>query len=187
MSDATSVFRKFFETVLPEMFASITEAFPVSGMDGTAFTMQINLTGEGGVSYGLTIKDAKEMTIHPDGLDDPMLTVELPTSIFIKMIKDAINSPMQDAYNAVKETKGTVVFEPLAKSGEEPISIKLIMNKAETPHIKLSADMDTLMDLMNGKDSPVTAFMQGQLKIDGDLPFGMDLMNKFAAFMPSMS
>jgi putative sterol carrier protein len=187
MSDATEIFRTFFENALPEMFKSITAAFPVNGMQGTVFTLQINLSGEGGAQYGITIKDAREMTVTPGGLDEAMLTVELPASIFINMVKNLVASPMQEAYHAAKETKGTVIFEPLAKGGKASYEIKLIMNKAEQPSIKLSAEANTFLGMMNGEESPINAFMQGRLKIDGDLPFGMELMNKFSAFMPSIT
>jgi hypothetical protein len=187
MSETTEIFEKFFESVVPVMFESTTKAFPVEGMDGTDFTMQVNLTGDNGVQYGIAIKDAKEITVTKGALDSPMLKVELPTSIFIDMIKNVISSPMQDAYKAAKDTNGTIILEPLTKDGKVPFSIKLTLNQTSDPSICLRSDMQTMMALINGEDSPITAFMQGKLKIDGSLPFGMDLMNKFAAFIPSPS
>jgi len=187
MPEVTEIFERFFESVVPQMFQTITAVFPVSGMEGTTFTLQVNLTGEGGAAYGITIKDARELEVTPGGVDDPMLTVELPASLFVGLIKNTVSSPLQDLYNAAKDVKGTVVFEPVLREGQPPLSIKVTMNQAEDPNITLSADVPTFMRLMNGEESPPTAFMQGKIKIDGNLPFGMELMNKFQAFMPSMS
>jgi hypothetical protein len=187
MPEVTEIFEKFFESVMPQMFQTVTEVFPVSGMEGTTFTVVVNLTGENGTTYGITITDAKELTITPGGLDDPMLTVELPASLFVDMIKNTVASPMPDLYNAAKDVQGTIIFEPILKEGQPPLSLKLIMNQAEDPNIKLSADVPTFMRLINGEESPPTAFMQGKIKIDGNMPFGMELMTKFQAFMPGMS
>jgi SCP-2 sterol transfer family len=187
MSETTEIFEKFFENVVPVMFESTTKAFPVQGMDGTNFTMQVNLTGDNATQYGITIKDAREITVTKGTLDGPMLTLELPTSIFIDMIKNVISSPLRDAYNAAKDTQGTIVLEPLTKGGTVPFKVKMTLNQATDPNICLRSDLKTFMALMNGEDSPITAFMQGKMKIDGNLPFGMELMNKFAAFIPSPS
>jgi len=187
MPEVTEIFEKFFESVVPQMFQTVTEVFPVSDMEGTTFTVEVSLTGENGTTYGITIENAKELTITPGGLDDPMLTVELPASIFVSVIKNMVSSPMQDLYNAAKDVQGTIVFEPLLREGQPPLSVKMIMNQADDPNITLSADVPTFMRLMNGEESPPTAFMQGKIKIDGNLPFGMELMNKFQAFMPGMS
>jgi hypothetical protein len=187
MPEATEIFEKFFESVVPQMFETVTEIFPVPGMDGTTFNLKVNLTGENGTTYGISIKDAKEINIIPGGMDDPMLTVEIPAAVFLDTIKNVITSPMQDLYKAAKDVEGTLVIEPQLKEGQPPLSIKLIMNQAEDPNIKLSADVQTFMRLMNGEESPPTAFMQGKMKIDGNMPFGMELMNKFQAFMPGMS
>lgn len=187
MPEVTDIFEKSFESVIPQMFETVTEVFPVSGMEGTTFTLVVNLTGDNGTTYGITITDARELTVTPGGLDDPMLTVELPASLFVDMIKNTVSSPMQDMYNAAKDVQGTIVFEPLLREGQPPLSVKLIMNQADDPNITLSADVPTFMRLMNGEESPPTAFMQGKMKIDGNLPFGMELMNKFQAFMPGMS
>lgn len=187
MPEVTEIFEKFFEGVIPQMFEAITGVFPVSGMEGTTFTLQVNLTGEGGTSYGITVKDARDLSVTPGGVDNPMLTVELPASFFVELIKNTVTSPLQDLYNAAKDVRGTVIFEPVLREGQPALSIKVTMNQAEDPSITLSADVPTFMRLMNGEESPPTAFMQGKIKIDGNLPFGMELMNKFQAFMPSMS
>jgi putative sterol carrier protein len=187
MSEVAEIFESFFEKVVPVIFDSVTGAFPVQGMEGTEFTLQVNLTGEGATRYGLTIKDAREISVSKGELQSPMLTVELPTSIFIDMIKNMTSQPMREAYNAAGDTSGAIILEPLTKEGKVPFSVKFIFNRASEPNICLRSDMQTLMALMNGEDSPITAFMQGKLKIDGNLTFGMELMNKFAAFIPSPS
>lgn len=187
MPETSTIFERFFETVVPQMFQAVTEVFPVPDMEGTTFTLQVKLTGENGTQYGITIKDAREISVTPGGIDDPMLAVELPASVFIDMIRRTISSPMQDMYNAVKDVRGTIVFEPVLKDGEPPLSVKMVMNQTADPSITLTADLPTFMGIMNGEESPPTAFMQGKLKIDGNLPFGMDLMTKFSALVPGMS
>lgn len=187
MPEVAEVFERFFEKVVPEMFEAVTEVFPVAGMEDTVFKLQVNLTGEGETTYGITIRDAREIEVTKGGIEDPMLTVELPSSIFINTMKMAVTSPMHDLYDAARDVEGTVVVEPLQGDGRPPLSVKLILNQSEEPNIKLSADIPTFMKLMNGEESPPMAFMQGNLKIEGNLPFGMELMSKFYSFMPGAS
>jgi putative sterol carrier protein len=184
MTEATQIFERFFEDVVPVMFQATTEVFPVPGMEGTTFTLQVKLTGESGTEYGITIEDAKKITVTPGGIDSPMLTVELPASIFLDMIKKTITSPLQDMYSAAKDVAGTMVIDPKIKDGSPPMRVKIVFNQAADPSIELRADVPTFIKLMNGELSPPTAFMQGSLKIDGNLPFGMELMSKFAALIP---
>jgi len=41
MPEVTEIFEKSFESVIPQMFETVTEVFPVSGMEGTTFTIVI--------------------------------------------------------------------------------------------------------------------------------------------------
>ncbi|MDY6796226.1 MAG: hypothetical protein SWK76_13270 [Actinomycetota bacterium] len=79
---------------------------------------------------------------NPGGIDDPMLAVELPASFFIEMIRRTISPPMQDMQNAVSDLQGTIVFEPVLKDGELPLSVKTVMNQTADPSTTLTADFD---------------------------------------------
>lgn len=187
MAGVEKVFETFFEEVVPPMFKAVTEAFPVQGMEGTTFTMQVNLTGEGGVTYGLVIKDASEIEVKKGGVENAMLTVEIPASIFVDLMKNTVSAPLGKMYEAARETQGTMAVEASPGEGKKPFQAKFTFNGAEEPQIRLSSDMATFLKLMNGEESPPVAFMQGNLKIDGNMMFGMELMNKFSFIMPGAS
>jgi putative sterol carrier protein len=48
-----------------------------------------------------------------------------------------------------------------------------------TPAMTLAADANDYQDLITGKLNPMTAFMQGKVKVSGDLNLAMKLMNFF--------
>jgi putative sterol carrier protein len=184
MAEATQIFERFFEDVVPILFRATTEVFPVPGMEGTTFTLQVKLTGENGTEYGVTIEDANRIEVIKGAIDNPMLTVEIPASIFIDTIKKTIASQMSELYNAAKDINGTMEVEALVKENEPPVSVKFVFNETREPNIVLRADPPTFFKLMSGEMSPPMAFMQGNMQIDGNLPFGMELMSKFAALIP---
>ncbi|MDY6796227.1 MAG: hypothetical protein SWK76_13275 [Actinomycetota bacterium] len=65
MTETSTIFESFFETIVLQMFQAVTEVLSVPDMEGTTFTFQVKLTGENGTQCGITIKDAREISVTP--------------------------------------------------------------------------------------------------------------------------
>ncbi len=187
--------RDFFESFVPETFYQVVKEKPIPNMEGTEFTLEVRLIGEGGAEYSVTIRDAKEIEVKPGSMEKPMVRLEAPVAAWRAAIKgdmegaDLVANPLQfvsmidrGMYDAVKETKGTVVFSPIFQEGP-PVEMKLVMNGAESPMVKLSAKPEDFYAMSTGKLSGPMAFMQGKLKIEGDMSFAMQLGSAFMRMM----
>ncbi len=185
----------FFESFVPETFYQVVKEKPIPNMEGTVFTLEVRLTGEGGAVYGVTIRDAKEIEVKPGSMEKPLVRLEAPVAAWRAAISgemegaDMVTNPLQfvsmidrDMYNAVKDTEGTVIFSPIFEGGP-PVEMKLVMNGAESPAVKLSARPEDFYAMSTGKLSGPMAFMQGKLKIEGDMAFAMQLGSAFMRVM----
>lgn len=184
MSDVAEIYDKFFLEVAPAMFNSVVKAFPVPGMEGKTFAMQVNITGEAGGSFGISIEEAKSLTSVKGKVENPMVSLEISSDDYLRVMRGISDFPWSKLYDAVKDTRGSVVFELDWRKGEAPLQLKVTFNGADNPCIRLKADTETLFSLVRGQTGFMDAFMQGKLKVDGDLPFGLQLMNKFNEFLP---
>lgn len=177
----------FFESFVPETFDQVIKENPVPGMEGTVFTMQVNLTGEGGATYGLTVKDAKEIKVEPGPMDSPMLAIQAPVLAWRAAISGTIEganmfvNPVDFAtrvdrkmYEAAKTTRGTAVFKPDLGEGME-VEMKIVFNGAERPRVVLIATPDVFDRMSTGDLSGPEAVMQNKLRLDGDVMFAMQL------------
>jgi hypothetical protein len=185
MSGVSEVYDKFFLEVAPAMFNSVVGAFPVAGMEGKTFSLQVDLTGEEGGSFGINIEEAKNLSSFKGTVDNPMVKLEISSSDFLKVMRTISDFPWSKLYNAVKDTRGAVVFELEWRKGEPPLALKVFFNGSDNPCIRLKADTETMISLLRGQTGFMDAFMQGKLKVDGDLPFGLQLMNQFGEFLPA--
>jgi len=185
MSGVSELYDKFFLEVAPAMFNAVVGAFPVTGMEGKTFSLQVDLTGEEGGSFGLRIEEAKNLSSFRGGMENPMVSLEIPSGDFLRVMRTISDFPWSRLYEAVKDTRGSVVFELEWKKGEPPLALKVSFNGADNPCIRLKADTETMISLLRGQTGFMDAFMQGKLKVDGDLPFGLQLMNRFGEFLPA--
>jgi SCP-2 sterol transfer family len=184
---------EFFESFVPEAFNAIVSEKPIPGMDGTEFTLQVNLTGEGGSEYGIRVRNAREMEIAKGSIENPMLEVIAPYLAWRAGISgdikgaEMLTDPARFAgmvdremYEAAKSTRGTVIFKPVL--GEDlDVQIRIIFNGAEQPAVTLSAAPEVLYAMSTGELGGPEAFLQNKLKIDGDITFAMRL-NTFMRF-----
>ena len=183
-----------FENVLPGMFKMLSEMNPIPDMEGTEFTMQVKLAGEGGAIYGVTIMDAREIEVHAGTLERPKVALEIPEAGWKKALAalgggalptmpegfdPAMLAPNRGVYDAMQDISGSLVFEVLA-AGEDPVTIKVTLNGEEKPKVTMSATPEAFEELAMGDLAQLPrAFMSGRIKIDGD----MGLMMKLGAVM----
>lgn len=178
---------EFFEDFIPRTFREVISQNPIPGMEGTEFTLQVNLTGDGGGSYVIIVRDAKEMEVRKGTLEAPMLTIVAPYLAWRAAISGQIKgakmffNPAQfagmvdrDMYETARTVSGTVIFKPILGEGLD-VSIKIIFNGAEQPSVTLSASPETFFEMSSGTLSGPDAFLKGRLKIEGDLTFAMRL------------
>lgn len=185
MAEVSQIYEKFFLEVAPAMFNSVVGAFPVPGMEGKTFVMQVDLVGEEGGSFGIKVEEAKNLTSFRGAAERPMVSLQITSDDFLRVMRTISDFPWSRLYDAVKDTRGSMVFELEWRKGEPPLGLKVTFNGAESPCIRLRADTETLISLLRGKIGFMDAFMQGKLKVDGDLPFGLQLMNQFNEFLPT--
>ncbi len=183
-----------FENMLPGMFKMLSEVNPIPDMEGTEFTMQVKLGGEGGATYGVTIMDAREMEVHAGTLERPKVALEIPEAGWKKALAalgggalpampegfdPAMLAPNRGVYDAMQDISGTLVFEVLSPDGD-PVNIKLTLNGEEKPCVTMSATAAAFKELAMGDPAQLPrAFMAGRIKIDGD----MSLMMRLGAVM----
>ncbi|MDY6794770.1 MAG: SCP2 sterol-binding domain-containing protein [Actinomycetota bacterium] len=168
--------QEYLETYLPSLIQKRLEEKPVPGMEGTEFTLQINIEGESSLAYGITIKDGREIAVAPGGLDNPMLSINL-TEDFIHHIVDQVASfTGRDQYDAVSKAKGLLKFD-ITMPGDWTTPVALSFNGADSPHVTISGSSNVFSRIAGGELNGPQAFMQGQIKLDGDMAFVLSLAN----------
>jgi len=98
---------------------------------------------------------------------------------FIKPLVDLASSfTGRKQYDTASQTKGTVGFD-MAMPGDWNMPVSLVFNGAAQPSLNISGKSSDLAKIASGELSGPTAFMQGLIKMDGDLAFGLSLSNMF--------
>mgnify|MGYP005811554105 CR=1 FL=1 len=101
-----------------------------------------------------------------------------------------MQSLMQQAENAFQPGKAngidaTVLFHITGNQGGDWVARvkdqKLSIENGSTPNpnIKISANTEDVSKLLSGKLNPMQAYMQGKVKIDGDMGMALRLLNLF--------
>ena len=106
----------------------------------------------------------------------------------VQMTPDQIVDAMPQYLVAEKAgtTKATIQFD-LSGDGGGKWWVKIHEGKAEsgkgeppeTPNLTLSADAGDWVKIMTGKMDPTTSFMQGKLKIKGDMGLAIKMQTLF--------
>jgi hypothetical protein len=177
MSDSLSI-QEYLESYIPQLVGKFLEAKPIPDMQGTEFTLQIIVEGEKSLVQGITIKDAKEVTVTAGGVANPMLSVTISEDIFqhIYALVTAFTGRRQ--YDTVKRAQGTVQLE-LGMPGGWTLPVKAVFNSAAQPSIKIGADAAEFAGIALGNVNAPQAFMSGKIKLEGDMAFGLSLAQLF--------
>ncbi len=178
--------QEYFETNVPELFKEQMAGKTISGMDGTLFTVQFDVDGQ---VYGIKVTDAKDLEVVSGPVDDPMITVKLTEDVWrravtgkmagaMDMFTDMGNMANRRSYDNLKSARGTMNLE-LDAAGD-PVSISVCFNGAASPACTFKAAVEDWGKISTGEVPGPMAFMQGKLKIEGDMPFAMSLSNIMA-------
>jgi len=182
--------KEYFEEYVPKMVDEQLAKAPVAGMEGTLFTIQFDIVGDQTYVYGITAKDAKEVQVTEGPLENPMIRLELSEDVWRKAVTgkmggaiDAFTDLGQAAsrkrYDALVSTKGTMNVEVGLPDGSTA-AIKVVFNGADSPSVTFKAALEDWAKVQSGELPGPMAFMQGKLKIDGDMGFAMALGNLMA-------
>lgn len=189
--------KEFFGEFLPEAFKAGVGDMDVSGYKGINFTMEFDVTGPDGGTYGLTLTDGDKLEVKEGKLDGAMLTIDMSDKVFMDGLSGKIpefpmedflanpqllvtSLPPEEAKQRIGNLKGIKgMMQSEAQRGDEVIELNIKFNGVADPSCKIIGDIDTLMAIMKGELNPVQAFMSGKYKITGSLPFAMQLQRIF--------
>lgn len=159
---------------LPGLVGRYLKEDPVPDMDGTLFTLQISIAGEKNLVFGISIRDAKQITVTPGGLANPQVALELPESILQPLVKMISSLTSRGQYDMLEGTKGSLEMEINLPDGKS-LPARMVFNGDEEPHCKMTGSSIDLGKIASGLLDPTRAFMQGQIKLLGDLSFAIRL------------
>lgn len=182
--------KEYFEEVVPKMVDEQLAGAPVSGMEGTVFTVQFDVKGDETNVYGITVKDAKDVEVSAGELDNAMIKVELAEDVWrnavtgkmegaMDMFTDMSQSANRGRYDALQSTKGTMNVDMGMPDGSTA-TLKIVFNGAASPEVTFKVALEDWAKMQSGELAGPMAFMQGKLKIEGDMPFAMSLGNLMA-------
>ncbi len=170
--------QEYLDTYIPNLVGKRLAEKPMPDMEGTDFTLSVTIKGEKTFSFGISIKNAKEISVIEGGIADPMLEVVLSED-FVKPLVDLASSfTGRKQYDAVSQTKGTVDFE-VGMPGDWTLPVQATFNGATQPSLHIEGSSADLAKIATGELNGPTAFMQGKIKFEGDMAFGLALGSIF--------
>ncbi len=176
MADNTVGIQEYLESYIPSLVGKRLAEKPLPDMEGTAFTLQLTFKGEKSLVYGITIKDAKEVSVTPGGVENPMLQVIIGEDFIRPLVDMAASLTGRKQYDAVSQAKGTVDLE-IAMPGDWVMPVTAVFNGASQPSLKIMGKSADLAQVATGEINGPMAFMQGKIKLEGDMAFGLSLAN----------
>ncbi len=178
MAENSIGIQEYVQSYIPELVAKRLAEKPVADMEGTAFKLQVTIKGEKSLVFGITIKDAREISVTEGAIEGPTLEVVLSED-FIKPLVDLASSfTGRKQYDAASQAKGTVDFE-VDMPGDWTMPVSTVFNGASQPSLKIMGSSADLAKIATGELNGPTAFMQGKIKMEGDMAFGLSLSNIF--------
>jgi len=178
MAEDSIDIQEYLNSYLPSLIEKRLAEKMVPDMEGTSFSMQLCFEGERSLAYGITIKDAKEIIVTRGNVENPIFSIRISEDI-IKPLMDFVSSFIsRKRYDAVTNTTGRFDLN-IAMPGDWTLPVTMIFNGAESPQMALYGPSADLLQIATGEVSAPSAFMQGKIKLEGDLAFGMSLANLF--------
>jgi len=178
--------KEYFEQYVPKMFEEQLAGKTIPDMEGTLFTVQFDVDGQ---TYSLKVNDAKSLEVVEGPVDNPMIKVSLSEDVWRRAVTGKLAGAMdmftdmgtmanRRSYNTLQNTKGTMNLS--LDAGGETVEISVCFNGAESPACTFKATVEDWGKISTGQLAGPMAFMQGKLKIEGDMPFAMSLSNLMA-------
>jgi hypothetical protein len=173
---------QFFEQMLPMGFEANAAANP--SQTPPELTMQYIVTGDGGGDWTMIIKDSKltaakgrsdianvTFTVSVDDWRDAVLA---QNGASIALILPQPRPGRPDNSGRLKEIKGTMALE-LSRDAKDPFKVEMCFNNAVAPRTTMRLKLQEYLDMQTGKLNGQEAFMQGRIKVEGDMGFLMQI------------
>jgi predicted lipid carrier protein YhbT len=174
MAGETIGIQEYLQSYIPALVGKRLAEKPVLDMEGTTFSLQVTIKGEKSLVFGITIKDAKEVSVIEGGIDSPVLEVILSEDFVQPLVDLASSFTGRKQYDSVSQVKGTVDLE-VGMPGDWSMPVSAVFNGASQPSLKLAGSSADLAKIAAGELNGPTAFMQGKIKMEGDMAFGLSL------------
>ncbi len=169
---------QFFEQLLPLGFQAQS-----AGAAPQEFGIQFSLSGEGGGAWHAAIRDGA-MTVTP-GVGEANLAVALAVDHWrdavlgrngasLGLILPANRPGRPDNSGKAKALKGTMALE-LARPEADPFKVEMTFNGAPAPRTVLRMAMVDYLGMQDGSQNGQMLFMQGKIKVEGDMGFLMQV------------
>lgn len=179
--------KEYFEEVVPKMVEEQLSGTAITGMEDTVFTVEFDIKGDQEYVYGITVKDAKDLTVSEGALDGPMIKVVINEDVWRKavtgkmegamdMFTDMSQSANRKRYDTLSSIRGTMNVELAVPDGSQA-DLKVVFNDAASPEVTFKIGLEDWALMQKGELAGPTAFMTGKMKIEGDMPFAMALGN----------
>jgi len=171
--------KQFFEELMPMGF----QAQAASGVAPQDFNVQFHVTGAGGGDWQVVIAGGA-MQVTP-GSSDANLTVTLSIDDW----RDAVlgrngaslalilpqNRPGKPDNSArARALKGVMALE-LSRPDHDPFKVELCFNNATAPKTLLRMTIAEYAGMQDGSQNGQQLFMQGKIKVEGDMGFLMQI------------
>lgn len=176
MAENTVTLQEYLESYIPSIISKRLQEKPIPEMEGTHFTVQLVIQGEKSLIYGLAVKDAREITVYPGGMENPMVEVTIPEEVIRPLVDMASSFTGRKQYDAVSSAKGSVRLE-MGMPGDWTLPVTIKFNGADSPSVTIAASSTDFAKMATGELSGPMAFMQGKVKLDGDMSFALSLAN----------
>ena len=161
----------------------LAESGKAAELAGTQFRLVVDVSGD---KYSYQVKDGKEFDVQEADLDSAQARVMITKEDLEKMIAtnnlDMLlgiqNDLSRSKFEALTRVKGCMVAE-LENEDGSVFTIRAILNEAEAPTATFKMKTSDSAALVRKETSPVTLFMGGQMKIEGDMAFAMSTQPLF--------
>jgi putative sterol carrier protein len=171
---------QFFEELLPMGFsAQVAEGVATP----QEFTIQFRLTGDGGGEWHAAIADGA-MHVRK-GSTDANITVTLGIDDWgdavlgrngatLALIMPQSRPGRPDNSGRAKALRGTMALE-LSRPQGDPFRVEMCFGNAATPKTIMRLTMADYLDMQEGTQNGQQLFMQGRIRVEGDMAFLMQV------------
>lgn len=172
--------QQFFEQLLPMGFQAQSAG---GGATPTEFAIQFTVSGAGGGAWHAAIRDgamqvtagAQEANLSVSlGIDDWRDAVLGRNGANLSIILPANRPGRPDNSGRAKGLKGTMALE-LARFEQDPFRVELCFNGAPAPRTLLRMAIADYVGMQDGSQNGQMLFMQGKIKVEGDMGFLMQV------------
>ncbi len=174
MPEATMEIQEYLETYVPELVGGYLAEKPVPGMEGTVFTVEVTVKGDKSLVFGITIEDACKIKLHPGGVENPMVSVTIPEDLMRNITRQVSAFTGRKMYDGASGAKGSLDIE-MSMPGDWVMPLNITFNGAAEPKATIRGDAETLTRVMTGELNGPQTFIEGKIKMDGDMMFLMSL------------